>query len=288
MRNLRKKSKRGLRQFIDEQLRFLELKLTRKKQSKYAKAQQAKIDDSIEQLVEATNSHIKIIANYKKKLRKSVADLERYVETLIDMVEAQPLLKLADFDQDDRLQALFFERKLADKFFDDFAPMFEVSKSLYMMSTSPDIKEVFMPALQHGEMIKDVRKRVLNFKSKHIEQAFDDNTEMREGLRQYFLEQIVVQIKKVLEPHMVSGYAELKQQTKIETLSPKAYLNAIIKLLQSPNALFKATLEQIKTDDFGVVDSSVDTTSGDERIIDYIFFTPEHGAPFSLFITQRT
>ena len=285
MKDSRTRSKHSFRGFFEEQIRFLDFKQTWWQRRKAHRRQKAQIDLSLEHLVNSTNKRIKIVDNYKKKLRKSVASIEVYLEDITNQVIKNMTANVAQYDTEPFLQALFFEEKLCHQFFSVFKIPLSEQGTFHIVSALPVFKEVFMPAVQGDSVIQDARKTVLNFKQKHVEQSTGTQEQLKEALHQFFLEKMLRQIKQEIEPHMVTGYDALKEQGKnYNPLSPKDYLKAIIKLLKHPESLLWLDSVDVITDRFGIVDTQLrDKTF---RQFDYFSCQSKHESSFAICVVK--
>ncbi|QOL24617.1 hypothetical protein LP316_09690 [Thalassotalea sp. LPB0316] len=285
MQDNRARSKRSLRRFFEEQIRILDFKQSWWQRYKQHRKRKVSVERSLELLVSQTNSRIRIVANYRKKLRKSAAVLDQYITTLTDKIIEQMTYNLNDYKSESFLQALFFEEKLCQRFFDAQHQQYDAC----ILVASPYYKDVLMPALEGDKVIQDARKNVLTFKHKRVVLSVTQQAErsalLRAKLNEFLMEKFISQIKQEIEPHMASGYGALKDQQHLsQYLTPKAYLKSIIKLMKHPEQLFFMSELEVITDKFGMIDTQLrDMTY---RQFDYVACHFKHEPTLSICVVN--
>jgi len=289
MKNQRKKSKRSIRQFFEEQIKILDVKQLWWLRYKQRGKRREQVDESIELLVNQTNKRIKIIANYRKKLRKSVAVLDSYILSLVDQVIDEMVLTTEAYPHNALLQAMFFEEKLCHQFFSVNRATQASDALQHIFIATPHYKEVFMPAIEGETVIQDARKLVLNFKHKRIIESLpiiDGNKKkLKSRLYEFFLDKFVEQIKQEVEPYMSTGYSALKEQgALIKPIAPNEYLKSIVTLIKHPERLFFVSNVACMTDKFGMVAHELADSS--YRQFNYFAFHSKHEPTLTLCVVN--
>lgn len=197
--------------------------------------------EAIESVVKATDTRLRTVASYRKRLRSGVRALLDYVEQLVDSLPPPIEINQQSFLCDQRVNAFFVNKasirelfsrspELQDFFSDPENGALEQAYAILFMARNE--KEVFSSGLADGLLVRDIRQTTISFTDHVISQPRASETELRSALRQILFKKYVGYIDYELALlNAALGRSVLN--------SPSIYLDALERTLEKPEELLR-------------------------------------------------
>ncbi len=201
---------------------------------------------AVESVVKATDTRLRTVSTYRKRLRAGVRALLDYVDSLVDRLPPPIEVNQQSFLHDPRVNAFFvnktsirelFSRSpaLQDYFSDPGNSGLEHACAIMFMARQE--KEIFSSGLADGLLVRDVRQTTISFTDHAIRYPRASESEVRSALRQFLFERYV----EYIDYQLALLNAALG---RIALNTPSIYLDALERALEEPEELLR--LESIK------------------------------------------
>lgn len=198
----------------------------------------------VESVVNATNSRIRIVSNYKKKLRQSVKSLLDYVELLVHVIPPPINASPDHFGEDQHLNAFFVNKEHIAETFGNSIALREYFKA--PENTDNDVvyaillmnrQEKKVLGTQHmGDMLMgDVKQTSVSFTNHIVQSPVSSEEGLRSVLKQLMFDNFIAYVKR----HMAYlHYEQQKKEDNKKYINPENYLNELCQILENPHELF--------------------------------------------------
>ena len=209
---------------------------------------------AVESVVKATDSRLRTVSTYRKRLRAGVRALLDYVDHLVDRLPPPIEVNQQSFLHDPRVNAFFVNKasiremfsrspELQDFFSDPGNSGLEHVCAIMFMARNE--KEVFSSGLADGLLIRDVKQTTVSFTDHTISQPRASESEVRSALRQFLFERYVEYIDYQLTLlNAALGHSVLN--------SPSIYLDALERTFERPEELLRLETNVIRVNRIGI------------------------------------
>ncbi len=196
---------------------------------------------AVESVVKGTDSRLRSVSTYRKRLRAGVRALMDNVDHLVDRIPPPIEVNQHSFLHDPRVNAFFVNKasirglfsrspELQDFFSDPGNSGLEHACAILFMARSE--KEVFSSGLADGLLVRDVKQTTVSFTDHVISQPRVSESEVRLALRQFLFKRYVEYIDYQLALlNAALGRSVLN--------SPSIYLDALERALERPEELLR-------------------------------------------------
>lgn len=250
----------GLRTFFQEQWDFL-TGLAEKISPANNSATQVSPED-IEAVVSGTNARIRIVGNYKKRLRKSVRALIDYVDLLAAVFPEPINASPENFSTDEHLNAFFISKKHLQETFGDsklLREFFEGNMGLdaaYAILLMHKREKKVLGTGQVGDMmVGDVTKTTIGFTNHHLERTAGSKDAINNELKRLLFDHYLTNIKR----HMSAKQGSEDSNDPNSLANPERYLNELSRVMEKPHDLLELKITGLHVDRLGfLVDGEVE------------------------------
>ncbi|MDH5729512.1 MAG: hypothetical protein OEZ58_11010 [Gammaproteobacteria bacterium] len=255
----------GLRRFFDENLSYLSQLYTQWSDERLRKEQQLARDKQIiEAVVDASNSQLRVISGYRKKLRQSVCALYDYVNRVAEGIPSPILLNKESFSKNALVNALFVNVKELEELFEldqAFKQYFHDQRLqqdsyvyVYLLATRAENRTLGMDMM--GEvMVRDVPQTSVNFCDLELGGYSASPDQLLTLVKKYLFDRVVENLSKTMNRKKMQEYGGNSKQSKgnvLDSLSnPQVYLQTMIDAMKYPDQLLSIEKTHLKLSKLG-------------------------------------
>ena len=208
---------------------------------------------AVESVVKATDSRLRTVSTYRKRLRAGVRALLDYVDQLVDRLPPPMEVNQQTFLHDPRVNAFFVNKasirelfsrspEIQDFFSDPGNIGLEHVCAIMLMARNE--KEVFSSGLAEGLLIRDVKQTTVSFTDHAISQPRGSESGVRSALRQFLFERYVEYLDYQLALlNAALGHSVLN--------SPSIYLDALERTFERPEEILRLETKVIRVNLIG-------------------------------------
>lgn len=213
----------------------------------------------VESVVTSTNARIRIVGNYKKRLRRSIKSLLEYVDLLV-MVIPDPIDANPDhFGIDQHLNAFFVSKEHIAETFGSSESLRQFLKDpkniyvgdVYAILLMSKLKKTVFGSKYSGDMLlRDVKQKSLTFSEHSVQSPAGSKEDLRDVLKQLMVENFISYAKR----HIAFLKIEREDKGGNESLlNPENYLHELCHILENPHELFGLKLSGKRVDKMGIL-----------------------------------
>lgn len=260
----------SLRTFFDDQLDHLQnLVSSLSSHIRDVAPRTAEDRQIIESFVDASNSKIRAVQGYSRKLREHVRGLYNHVLQVANEIPPPVDLNLDAFGTDPLVNALFVNSNDIDKLLNTHPDINAFSRAhskyqvpvLYaLLTATKNEKETLGIGMQGDMLIREVPQQAVNFASHKIHTPCASSAELSTALKKYLFDYVVTLVKQELTLRMNDEAFKIgddSYESRVKSLAnPDVYLDTLIGCLENPAKLlainkihFKLSKLGIKLDD---------------------------------------
>jgi len=245
----------GLRQHFQVQLERITTLVDRYASRRRSSRQRDTLEmAAVESVVKATDSRLRTVSAYRKRLRAGVRALLDYVDQLVDRLPAPIGVNQHSFLHDPRVNAFFVNKtsirelfsrspELQDFFSDPGNGGLEHACAIMFMARQE--KEIFSSGLADGLLVRDVKQTTVSFTDHVIRYPRTSESEVRSALRQFLFERYV----EYIDYQLALLNAALG---RIALNTPSIYLDALERALDEPEELLRLESINIHVNRVGI------------------------------------
>jgi hypothetical protein len=264
----------SLRAFFDEQVEHLHNLVSHIRSHE----QQAVNDRQIvESFVDASNSKMRAVHDYSRKLREHVVALYNHVLETADQIPPPVDLNPETFETDPLVNALFVNSRDIDKLiqFDHDVDVYLRSPSNYqvrklyaLLTASKSEKRILGVGMLGDMLIREVPQEAVNFSSYKINSPCASEMELSIALNKYLFDRVVALVKQEMKSRMDTPPIKPGDDTyelRVKSLAnPDIYLGALIGYLEAPDKLLSLERIHFKLSKLGIKLDGDDRQSANE------------------------
>lgn len=256
----------ALREFFQEQWEYLQQLLEARQQDKQRRQREAAgLRSAVETIVEGTDTRLRAIGNYQKRLRDSARILLEYIDGLVsDMPTAVELCQRSYsdnslvntvFSNSDAMHQLFSRSLSVQNFFNDVENLQhqEVFALLFMDRTERSI----LGAEMRGEIIlKEVPQTSVSFSGHQLIAAQPSEDDARKVLKTTLFESVIHQLKQQIT-RLRHGQTEEEKLAGLEDPArninnPEVYIKMLAEQLNLPQQLIRLQDNLLRVSKMGI------------------------------------
>ncbi len=213
----------------------------------------------VESVVTSTNARIRIVGNYKKRLRRSIKSLLEYVDLLV-MVIPDPIDANPDhFGIDQHMNAFFVNKEHITETFGSSESLRQFLKDpknihvgdIYTILLMSKLKKTVFGSKCVGDIIlSDVKQKRLSFSEHSVQSPTGSKEDLRNELKQLLIIDFISYAKR----HIAFLKVEREDKGSNESLlNPENYLHELYQVLENPHELFGLKLSGKRVDKMGIL-----------------------------------
>jgi hypothetical protein len=213
---------------------------------------------AVEHLVDSTDRRMRIISNYRNKLRSSTRLLLNYVHTLAHTLPAPLAVSTDRFLHDPQLNAFFVNREAIRQVFSRshalqtfFAnPLHgDMDLAFAVLFMTRKEKEVLRTAMVNGLIRRDVKQTTVSFTDHNVTQPSRNEAEVRSALERFLFESYVEYVNYQLT--RLSATSDNAPEAP-NLRDPSVYLSELRTLLEQPEQLLRLASDTIRLNRIGI------------------------------------
>lgn len=260
MAERRQREADSLRQLFHEQWQYvLSLPSTLSQKRRQQRLLKQQVDDTVELIVNGTDSKVRIISDYHEQLRQCARHQISYVNQLSAHLARVNKAGGSRFSQNQLLQAIFMNYTNFQEYLGNHFPLQEFIHQQHLqpddrvyalLQVHKDQKTVFMPGLMDDKVVQEVRQTKISFGRRHLSNFAVTRPELFSQLKQELHNTIVQQLKLKLDPLL----AERAGTEVIADINdPASYLGQLKLLMDQPEKIVYLQGQQMMTNRFGIL-----------------------------------
>ena len=256
----------SLRGFFQEQWEYLQQLLEQRQLTKLQQQSEEKeISSAVETIVGGTDSRLRAIGNYQKRLRKSARELLDYIEGLVADIPPAVQVNHTAYSVDSLVNSLFLSTQQMHRLFSQSQPVQEFFKNV----ENPHRQEVFallfltrmekniLGAEIHGEMIlKEVRQTSISFTNHQLIAPQATEESLRGALKKTLFESVIRHLKQEITRlryrQMDEEIATVVQDPQLSLNNPEVYIEILAEQLSLPQKLIKLQDNLLRVSKMGI------------------------------------
>ncbi len=227
-----------------------------------ARNQKAEIANAVESAVAGTNSRMRIVGNYKNKLRDSIRQLLSHIEELGGNLPGPIAVSGPAFQTNPHLNAFFVNKKhlrevfgnshaLQDFFSSPEGLEEQIAYAQLMMIKKE--KSVLGVGPSNGMIVRYLRQTGVHFPTHKVLSPCANEDALRKSVKRYLFDSVVSYIKSNISQLDVQDIESGATTSKDHDLkNPLNYLNKLIILFNKPNDLITIDRSVLKVSKIGI------------------------------------
>lgn len=262
----------GLRRLFQEQWDYLTQLLDQFQVQQERTQQQRAVElETLEAVVEGTNTRMRLVGNYKKRLRGSVRALLDYVKGLVERLPLPIDASPGRFNTDPQLNAFFVNKahvtdvfgrsRELRKFF--LAPQNnQLTRAHTILFIAKKEKNILGMGMVGDTIMRDVKQTTVSFTDHQVEAPCASEEEVKKALKRLLFDSFVSYVKYYFIRNQVEDaeksheadnrLEEGSEASSPDLKNPEIYLRELIKLLENPQDLLKLEKNVIRVNKMGV------------------------------------
>ncbi|MES9845635.1 MAG: hypothetical protein ABW162_07415 [Candidatus Sedimenticola sp. PURPLELP] len=234
-------------------------------------AEEDRLEDAIESIVTRTDSRMRAISRYQKRLREGTKALLLHIDQLVDELPQALLISRESFLHDPQVSA-FFSRldevtELCNQFYDmhDYLLTPEhkgADEIFFILFLRYKEKSILGSEIRGDILLREVEKTSVVFSGHQVLAPSMTEAEVRLSLKQTLFDNVV----RYMRSHIIGlKHDQQKSASGIihhdeDLRNPEVYLTRILEYLALPQELIKILENTIRVDRMGIkVEKSVDS-----------------------------
>ena len=268
----------SLRAFFDEQIHHLQELVGNLSSYIHDEEQQTEEDRQIvESFVDASNSKMRAVHNYSRKLRGYVQALYKHVLLVANEIPPPVDLNRDAFSTVPLVNTLFVLSKDIDKLFNTDPDVnaylcthnkYQVPVMYALLTASKSEKQTLGVGMLGDMVIHDVPQQAVNFSSHKIHTPCASSEELSTALKNYLFGRVVALVKQEMTSRMINQLFktnDVSYESRVKSLAnPDVYLNTLIEYLEIPANLLSIDKTHFKLSKLGIKLDSDDRQSANE------------------------
>jgi hypothetical protein len=256
----------ALRDFFQEQWEHLQQLLEARQAARLQKQDEAaRLSSAVETIVEGTDTRLRAIGSYQKRLRKSARELLDYIEGLVADMPLAVEVSQAAYAADSLVNTLFPGTEDMHRLFSRSLPVQEFFKHpenlnwpevfalLFLTRTEKDI----MGSEMRGEIIlKEVPQTTVSFSGHQLIAAQASEQAARGALKKTLFESVIQQLKVQITQLRYGQTDEEKaagaQNPRRNLNNPEVYIEMLVEQLSLPQKLINLKDNLLRVSKMGI------------------------------------
>lgn len=223
---------------------------------------------AVEYVVDGTNSRMRGLGSYKRRLRENVRLLLEYTGQQVNALPGALEIDQKSFAVNPMVNALFvnrdeirhlFSRSGEMQGFFSAAETAAVDKAYAILAVNRKQKDVFGRSLENGMLLGDVRQQSLSFSGHRVFSPCVSEEQARNSLKEMLFSAIVEYVKSYMTCLTYEQARDGVQSHPINNLrNPELYLERLTDLLSAPQQLLRMERHIFRVNKMGIMSSAVD------------------------------
>ena len=251
----RRRETAGLRRFFQDHLDQISNLIDRHSARRDALRQREILEkEALESVVTGTDTRLRTVSSYRKRMRDGVRTLLDYVEDLIARLPPSLSVDQKSFLSDPRVNAFFVNRESIRGLFSrspEMQDFFSAPQNSHLehacaiMFMSRNEKQVFATGMSNGLLIRDVKQTTVSFSDHSIIHPRATEPEVRSALERLLFERYV----EYIDYQLAFLNANLGRKVLND---PSIYLEALVRVLERPEELLTLESSTMRVNRVGV------------------------------------
>ncbi|MET0101087.1 MAG: hypothetical protein ABW078_05085 [Sedimenticola sp.] len=254
----------ALRRYFQEQWNLLvELVEARGRTRDELMEEQERLDDAIESIVTRTDSRMRAVSRYQKRLRGGTRALLMHIDSLVDELPGSLLINKETFLHDPQISTFFNSMEEVSELCNRFYDMHDYLVSPehlegdlvhFILFLRYKEKTVLGSEMQGDILLREVKQTSVVFSNHQLLAPSMTEDEARQALKQILFDNVV----RYMRAHIV-GLKQDQQQTVSSILhhsedlrNPEVYLDRILEYLALPKELIRIHENTIRVNRMGI------------------------------------
>ena len=256
----------ALRGFFQEQWEHLQRLIDERRLNKRQQQREAKgVANAVESIVEGTDSRLRALGNYQKRLRKSARELLDYIEGLVADIPPAVEISQAAYANNSLVNTLFANSQAMHQLFSRSAPVQTYFDDVDNLQRQEMFALLFLNRLEknilgaeiRGEiLVKDVPQTSVSFSGHQLIAPQPTEEAARSALKRTLFESVILQLKQHITQLRYGQTDEEKlasvQNPQYNINNPEVYIEMLAEQLSLPKKLLNLQDNLLRVSKMGI------------------------------------
>ena len=248
--------------FREQWFRLLRRVVRHERDRRREQQREADLGTAVEQIVDGTDSRLRVVGGYQKRLRRSARGLLDHLEETLATINRVTRVDRGAFANDPLVGSFFTSQARLHSLISRTAAVYDFMRSaesregdhLYtVLMLAHKEKTVFGAAQQGNLIVRDVKQTSVEFHSHRILATASSEARIRSALKQVVFEGVIGHVRAELAKLRHSDASGSRWRATDGVDNPWTYLQTLERLLSLPRQLIWVQNSLLHIDSMGIV-----------------------------------